>query len=82
MTELVYSDHAVEWLEKAEPGTRERIVKKLDSIQDFPEHYLKRLSGSPYHRLRVGDYRVIIDWKRDDDELQVREINHRERAYD
>jgi mRNA interferase RelE/StbE len=82
VTELVYSDHAVEWLEKAEPGTRERIVKKLDSIQDFPEHYLKRLSGSPYHRLRVGDYRVIIDWKRDDDELQVREINHREGAYD
>jgi hypothetical protein len=25
---------------------------------------------------------VIIDWKRDDDELQVREIKHREGAYD
>ena len=82
MTEIDYSDHAVEWLEKAEQEKRERIVKKVDSIQDFPEHYLTRLSGSPYYRLRVGKYRVIIDWQQDNDRLFVREINHREGAYD
>ena len=52
-------------------------MNKLHDIEDFPDHYLKRLSGSPYYRLRVGDYRVIIDWRKDDGELFVREIGHR-----
>jgi mRNA interferase RelE/StbE len=43
---------------------------------------MKRLSGSPYYRLRVGDYRVIIDWRKDDGELFVREIGHRRNVYD
>ena len=57
-------------------------MNKLDEITDFPEHYLKRLSGAPYYRLRVGDYRVIIDWRKDDEELFVRDIGHRRNIYD
>lgn len=49
-----------------------------------PGHYLKSLSGSLYHRLRVGDYRVIINWRRDEDPevLFVREVGHRRNIYD
>jgi len=43
---------------------------------------LKRLSGSPHYRLRVGDYRVIIDWRKEEGELFVREIGHRRNVYD
>jgi mRNA interferase RelE/StbE len=82
MTEVVVSDDAADWLRDAEPDVRDRIVSKLDDITDFPEHYLKRLRGAPYHRLRVGDYRVIIDWRKDDEELFVREIGHRRNVYD
>jgi len=82
LTEVVYSDRAFEWLEDAEKETQERIVKKLDSIKDFPEHYLTHLSGRPYYRLRVGDYRVIVDWQKEEDELFVRRIGHREGVYD
>jgi mRNA interferase RelE/StbE len=82
VTEVVYSDRAVEWLEDAEQETRERIVKKLDDVKEFPEHYLKRLSDSPYYRQRVGDYRAIIDWQKEEDRIFVREIHHREGAYD
>ena len=57
-------------------------MKKLHDITDFPDHYLKRLSGSSYYRLRVGDYRVIIGWRKDDGELFVREIGHRRNVYD
>ena len=82
MAEVVVSDNAAEWLRDAEPDVRERIVNKLDDITDFPGHYLKRLRGSPYYRLRVGDYRVIIDWRKDDGELFVRDIGHRRNIYD
>lgn len=77
MAEIEVSERAADWLRDAQPDVQERILNKLHDIEDFPEHYLKRLSGSPYYRLRVGDYRVIIDWQRDEDMLFVREIGHR-----
>lgn len=84
MGEIEVSNRAADWLRDAEPDTRKRIKKKLRSIEDFPEHYLKSLSGSPYYRLRVGDYRVIIDWQRNEDPevLFVRDIGHRSNIYD
>jgi len=82
MTDVVVSDRAADWLRDAESETSKRIRNKLHDIKDFPEHYLKRLSGSPYYRLRVGDYRVIIDWDKDRGELFIRDIRHREKAYD
>ena len=68
----------------AELPARHQIMKKLRSIEDFSDHYLKRLSDSPYYRLRIGDYRVIIDWQRDEhpDVLFVRDIGHRRNIYD
>lgn len=84
MAETEISEQAADWLRDAEPDVRGRIMKKFREIEDFPEHYLKRLSGSPYYRLRIGDYRAIIDWKRDEDPeaLFVRDIDHRRNVYD
>lgn len=84
MAEIDVSEQAADWLRDAEPDVRDRILKKLRSIEDFPDHYLTRLSGSPYYRLRVGDYRVIIDWQRDENPemLFVRDIGHRRNVYD
>ena len=72
MVDVIVSDRAADWLRDAEPNVRDRITDKLHNITDFPDHYLKRLSGSPYYRLRVGNYRLIIDWGKDDGELFVR----------
>jgi mRNA interferase RelE/StbE len=84
MAEIDVSERAADWLRDAEPDVRDRIVKKFRSIEDFPDHYLKSLSGSPYHRLRIGGYRAIIDWRRDENPevLFVREIGPRRNIYD
>lgn len=82
MTDVELSSRAAEQLEALEAETAERIVRKLDDVVFKPDHFLKRLSNSPYHRLRVGDYRIIIDWRKDDDVLFVREIGHRRNIYD
>jgi len=82
MTEVEYSDRAGRQLEELEHEIAERIVSKLDDVTWKPDHYLKRLQDSQYYRLRVGDYRVIIDWQRDDDVLFVRRVGHRRNIYD
>ena len=54
MAEVEYSSRAVEWIEEAEPDAREQVRKKLEQAADFPEHFLRRLTNSPYYRLRAG----------------------------
>jgi mRNA interferase RelE/StbE len=84
MAEIEYSSRAVEWLEGAEPDARGQVRNKLEQAVDFPEHFLKRLTDSPYYRLRAGDYRAVVDWRRDADPevLFVREIGHRDGFYE
>lgn len=81
MADVEYSDRAADWLRDAENETARRIVSKLDDVADFPDHHLLRLTNSPLYRLRVGDYRVIIDWKKNQDLLFVRRISKRDGAY-
>ncbi|MEF8858481.1 MAG: type II toxin-antitoxin system RelE/ParE family toxin [Halolamina sp.] len=82
MAEVLVSERAADWLSNAEPDVRDRIRKKLREIEDFPGHYLERLSGSALYRLRIGDYRAIIDWDKEQELLRVRRIDKRDRIYD
>lgn len=77
-----FSSRAADQLETLEIETAQRIVSKLDDVTWNPDHYLRALSGREGYRLRVGDYRVLIDWRRDEDELFVREVGHRRNIYD
>ena len=53
-----------------------RMVSELELIATDPENYSgdwKRLSGSSYWRLRVGQYRAICDLR--DEELVLLVVN-------
>lgn len=82
MADLRYSQRATEQLQDLEYELRERILSKLESVVDWPDHYLEPLSNYPYHRLRVGDYRVIVNWDRDDEVIEVLAVGHRRNVYD
>lgn len=55
---MKYSKQAEKFLDKQEPQTRKRIV---DAIGKLPAGDVKKLTGMPYFRLRVGNFRVIFD---------------------
>jgi mRNA-degrading endonuclease RelE of RelBE toxin-antitoxin system len=42
------------------------------------------MTGEPHYSLRVEDYRVVIDWQRNEDPeiLFVRRVAHRNNVYD
>jgi len=84
MADIEYSSNAVEWIEDAEPDARNQVRKKIEEAADFPDHFLVRLTNSPLYKLRAGDYRCLVDWRRNEGErdvLFVREIGHRDGFY-
>lgn len=82
MADVEHSTRAADWLREAEPDVQERVLSKLERAAEWPDHFLDALSGVPFYSLRVGDYRAIIDWRRDDDVLFVRRIGHRRNVDD
>lgn len=49
------------FLKKLNKKDAEIILNKIYSIRDNPFRYLRRLQGSKLWRLRIGDYRAIVE---------------------
>jgi mRNA interferase RelE/StbE len=82
MYEIIVSDLAREQLRRLSPELKNRIGCVLERIRIRPFHFVKRLVGSPYYRLRVGNYRVILDIKQDQLIIFLIELGHRKNIYD
>jgi len=82
MTEVVYTEQALDQLAAFDPPVADRIMNKIDEATDWTEHRLTPLSGYPYYKIRAGDYRAIITWLRKEDCLRVEAVGHRRNIYD
>jgi mRNA interferase RelE/StbE len=82
MYEIIVSDKAKKQLSKLSQDIRDRIGIALERIRIRPQHFVLRLVGSPYYRLRVGDYRVILDIINEKLVIMIIEIGHRKNIYD
>jgi mRNA interferase RelE/StbE len=56
-------------------------VAKLEVVAKSPDRYLSRLSSLDAFKLRVGDYRLIIDMNRERKMLYVITLGHRSTVY-
>ncbi len=79
--EIIFSDKALRQLKKLEKDVQTRIVNALDRIKIRPESYLKKLVGDPSYRLRVGDYRIIVDIEKQKMYILVLKLGHRSTVY-
>jgi mRNA interferase RelE/StbE len=61
MYHVEFSRDAERFLDKLDTTQRERILKRLNNIRDNPIPHLKKLSGASFWRLRIDDYRAILD---------------------
>ena len=75
------SELTAERLRKLDGPLRNRIVRKLEQTAKDPSRFLERLSAVESYKLRVGDYRLIIDvdWK--GETLYVLTVGHRSVIY-
>jgi mRNA interferase RelE/StbE len=76
-----FSELAAEEFEKLDKPIRERIARKLRTMAVHPAHYLTRLSSVDAYKLRVGDYRVIVDVEWKQKIVYVLSVGHRSTVY-
>lgn len=80
--DIIFDEKAIEFLESLQTDLREQIFNKIISTSENPFHFFERLSGRTDYKLRVGDYRVIVDIVESTKTIQVTLIGHRRNVYD
>ena len=78
---VVWSTTAVAQMARLDASVRRRISAKVDQAATNPARFAMRLVGSPYFRLRVGDWRVIMSMEHGTLTILVLEVKHRRSAY-
>ena len=79
--DIYFSDISLKQLKKIEKGDQERIIKALERIRIRPEAHITKLISDPGYRLRVGNYRVILDIDKNKLIILILKIGHRKKIY-
>ena len=79
--QVIWSEKSVKQLKRIDKKNAQAIYDAvLDCVQD-PFKNVSRLTNSPFYRLRIGNYRVILDLQQNKLIIFVVEIDHRSRIY-
>jgi len=81
MFQIDITDEVWKDLRKLDKKYSEIILKKVYSIRKEPLRYIERLVGKTLWKLRVGDYRVILQLNTKDKKINVIKLGHRKRVY-
>ncbi len=81
MYKIVLSGKAKKQLTKLPKETQNRIGSVIERLKIRPYHIIKKIIGSPYFRARAGDYRLILDIKKNILIVYVIEIRQRKNVY-
>ena len=79
--QVIWSEKSVKQLRKIDKKNARKIRDVLLEIRDNPYQAILRLIGSPFFRLRIGDYRVILDLQQNKMIIFVIEVDHRRKIY-
>jgi mRNA interferase RelE/StbE len=80
------SRNAQDDLDVVSATDQEQIIEKLDEIVDSPwrdpPDYGEPLQNSPYKKIRIGEFRLSVIFRQEDQRLVVARIKRRGGAYD
>jgi mRNA interferase RelE/StbE len=82
MYSLIFEKRALDTLDKLDNQIKRRIWDKLQECKENPFRFLKHLEEMPGFKLRVGDYRVIIDINNSTKTIIVLKMGHRKNIYE
>jgi len=78
---VVITESAQRDLDRLDRSVARRIVARLEGLREDPLRQLGRLVNSPLYRLRVGDWRVIVEVDQSEVRVLVVKVAHRRSIY-
>ena len=79
------SSKAEDDLDTLSPTEQDRMLEKLDEIVSSPwrdpPDYGEPLQNSPHKKIRIGEFRLSVTFRQDDQRLVVARIKRRGGAY-
>ncbi len=79
--QVIWSDKSLKQLEKIDTKNAQRIYDSVLNCVNDPFRVVEKLTNSPFYRLRVGNYRVIVDLQQGKMIIFVVETDLRKRVY-
>ncbi|MBU0629278.1 MAG: type II toxin-antitoxin system RelE/ParE family toxin [Nanoarchaeota archaeon] len=81
-------NYAVKWhpqafkiLKKLPDILIQRVLSKMDIVMQDPFHFLEHYEGENLYKLRIGDYRALIEVNSEQKLLLVQVFDHRAKVY-
>ena len=80
---IEFKRSAAKRLRKIPKTDQKRIADKIDSLsENLPDPITTKMKGdNPFHRVRVGDYRIIYEIHGDILLIVILKIGHRKEVY-
>ncbi|MBI2971543.1 MAG: type II toxin-antitoxin system RelE/ParE family toxin [Candidatus Aenigmarchaeota archaeon] len=78
---IIIAPIAQRQLKDLDKNTQERILSALDRIRVRPYSFVRKVTGTPFYRLRAGNYRVILDIRDDTLTILVIKVGHMQNIY-
>lgn len=77
---IEWDKKVLDYLKKLPKDISERIFQKVESIKENPFHFLEHYEGE-FYKLRIGNYRALIDINFEEKILIVQVVDTRGRIY-
>jgi mRNA interferase RelE/StbE len=78
---IIWPDNVLEQLAKLDRSIAKRIFEAVGRLENNPSRWVSRIVNSPYYKMRVGDYHVILDIQGKQLRILVVRIGHRKNIY-
>ena len=79
--EIVWPDYVLKQMGKLDRTIARRIYAAVGRLENNPSRWVSRLVNSPYYKMTVGDYRVILDIQGKQLRVLVVRVGHRKNVY-
>jgi mRNA interferase RelE/StbE len=79
--QVIWSEKSIKQIEKINKKDAQKIYDSVLECTGDPFQLVTRLTDSPFYRLRVGNYRVILDLQQNKMIIFVIETDHRKKIY-
>ncbi len=78
---VIWSPKAKDDLKKLELDISRRIVTKVVDLERGPYHFVEKMTDVGCWKLRVGEYRVLLDILEKNKQIDVLKVGHRKKIY-